>query len=432
MSYHQPVLVDAVMTHLIGVPASADLAGPNPSPPARESAGGRAQPPAADAPYLDGTVGGGGHAEELLARCPRCRLVAVDRDPAALDAARTRLLAYSGRVRFTLMSFRDIAADAELRREGLAGALLDLGASSRQFDSDRRGFTFRRGAPLDMRMNPESAPTAAAFLARAGRRELADALRAGQAPRPGALSARIVQRRAERPLRTSDDLVAVLESVLARRSTHAEKARLFQAIRIRVNDEIGALTEALPAIRDLLLPRRGPGRDRLPLRRGPGGQARLPRLERSVARPAAPASGPGSGPDATRINDHSQTGHGRSGRGRGQPQGPSGETQGVEEGSMRNARRNRRRLAALVVFFVVAALGSMTVVAWRQSVVHVTMDALEVADDELDIAVERMNTLRREVDAMETRAWIGAEATRRLGLRNPRQHEVVITTGAAP
>lgn len=224
--YHRPVLVDEVMRYLIG---------------------GRGL-------YLDGTVGGGGHAAALLERCPECSLVAFDRDPEALSAARSRLAAFADRVRLVRGSFRDAAEDPQLRTEGLTGAILDLGVSSRQLDSDRRGFTFRRGAMLDMRMDPEAAPTAAAFLATATRAELADAFRAGQAPRPGALAARIVQRRARSLPRTSDDLVAILESVLSRRATHAEKARLFQALRIRANDEIGALGAALPAIRDLLRP----------------------------------------------------------------------------------------------------------------------------------------------------------------------------------
>jgi 16S rRNA (cytosine1402-N4)-methyltransferase len=152
------------------------------------------------------------------------------------------------------MSFRHVGDDRRVRDEGLAGALLDLGVSSHQLDADQRGFSFRRGTVLDMRMDPGTTLTAASFLASASRETLARALRAGQAPRPAALAARMVQRRAERPLQTSDDLVAVLESVLRRRAAHAEKARLFQALRILVNDEIGALEEALPAIRDVLLP----------------------------------------------------------------------------------------------------------------------------------------------------------------------------------
>ena len=204
--------------------------------------------------YLDGTVGGGGHSEALLDRCRDCRVLAVDRDPEALEAARSRLRRFAGRVMFGHMSFRRAGSDPRVRSDGLAGALLDLGVSSRQLDAQERGFSFRRGTVLDMRMDPGAPRTAAAFLASASRAELVQALREGQAPRPAALAARIVGRRADRPLRTSDDLVAVLESVLGRRAAHAEKARLFQALRIRVNGEIEALREALPVIRDALLP----------------------------------------------------------------------------------------------------------------------------------------------------------------------------------
>lgn len=224
--YHRPVLVEEAMSHLVGEHGL----------------------------YLDGTVGGGGHAAALLERCRECRILAVDRDPEALAAARSRLHGFGDRVAFSHMSFRHVGDDRRVRDEGLAGALLDLGVSSHQLDARRRGFSFRRGTALDMRMNPRTELTAASFLASASREALARALRAGEAPRPAALAARIVRRRAERPFRTSDDLVAVLESVLRRRAARAEKARLFQALRISVNDEIGALEEALPAIRDVLLP----------------------------------------------------------------------------------------------------------------------------------------------------------------------------------
>lgn len=224
--FHAPVLVEEVMSYLLG----------------------------GDGLYLDGTAGGGGHAEALLGRCPGCRVLAVDRDPEALEAARERLDGFGDRVAFARMSFRDAPSHPRLRGEGLAGALLDLGVSSHQLDRRRRGFTFRRGAALDMRMDQESPGSAAEFLASASRGELHRALRAGDAPRPGALAGRILQRRAARPTRTSDDLVAVLESVLGRRATHAEKARLFQALRMRVNDETAALEAGLPAIRDALRP----------------------------------------------------------------------------------------------------------------------------------------------------------------------------------
>lgn len=204
--------------------------------------------------YLDGTVGDGGHAAALLTQCPECRLLGVDRDPEALKTARHRLSPFAGRVRLAAISFRDAAGDPEVRREGLAGALLDLGVSSRQLDEDARGFTFRRGAPLDMRMDPGAPETAAAFLARTTRAELARALRLGEAPRPAALAQRIVRRRRVRSFRTSDDLVGALESTLGRRSAPSERARLFQALRMHVNDEAAALKEALPAIREALRP----------------------------------------------------------------------------------------------------------------------------------------------------------------------------------
>lgn len=229
--HHRPVLVQEVVSCMAG--------------------DGRAS---SDGLLLDGTVGGGGHAAALLECWPERRLLGVDRDPEALAAARRRLSPFAGRVRLARMSYRDAARDPEVRARGLAGALLDLGVSSRQLDDHRRGFTFRRGARLDMRMDPEAPATAAAFLASASRAELLGALREGAAPRPAAVAARIVRRREARPFRTSDDLVAVLESTLGRRAGTSEKARLFQAVRMRVNDEVGALKEGLPAIRDALCP----------------------------------------------------------------------------------------------------------------------------------------------------------------------------------
>ncbi len=263
--YHRPVLVDEVMRYLIGERGAHGAHGERGVREAGGPSGAGGVPQGGGVRqgggvYLDGTVGGGGHARALLERCPSCTVVGLDRDREAIEAARSRLAGFPGRVRLVRMSFRDVGDspklhdDARLQVEGLAGALLDLGVSSRQLDRDRRGFAFRRGVALDMRMDAEGALTAEDFLAKATKGELIAALRAGQAPRCGAVAARIVRRRGDRPLRTSDDLVAVLESALGRRATHAEKARLFQAVRIRVNDEIEALEEALPAIRRLLRP----------------------------------------------------------------------------------------------------------------------------------------------------------------------------------
>lgn len=202
--------------------------------------------------YVDATVGGGGHARLLLQRCPDCRLLAVDRDPEALAAAREALAPWSDRVRFLEARFDDAVDDLEVRDRGIDGALLDLGVSSHQVDQDRRGFTFREGAPLDMRMTPEG-PTAADLLNTASEEELARIFREyGEERRARALAREIVRRRETAPLATSDDLMAALTRVLGRSAQHQDKARIFQALRIAVNDELEALGQALPALRDAL------------------------------------------------------------------------------------------------------------------------------------------------------------------------------------
>jgi 16S rRNA (cytosine1402-N4)-methyltransferase len=202
--------------------------------------------------YLDGTVGGAGHAVLLLERCPHCRLLAVDRDPEALGEARRRLEPYRGRVRFLQARFDDAPSDPEVRAEGLDGALLDLGISSHQVDRADRGFSFRPGVPLDMRMSG-TGPSAADLLNGADEQELARIFREyGEEPRGRALAREVVRRRDASPLSVSDDLVAALTKVLRRPAEHHEKARVFQALRIAVNQELEALDGALEGIRDVL------------------------------------------------------------------------------------------------------------------------------------------------------------------------------------
>ena len=202
--------------------------------------------------FMDGTVGGGGHALLLLERCPECRLLAVDRDPEALAAARERLGPHRDRVRFLQVRFDAALEDVEVRDRGLDGALLDLGISSRHVDRTERGFSFRPGTPLDMRMSGEGA-TAADLLNHSEEDELRRIFREyGEEPRARALAREVVRRREERPFGTSDDLVAALYRVLRREPTHQEKARVFQALRVAVNDELEALERALEGIREAL------------------------------------------------------------------------------------------------------------------------------------------------------------------------------------
>jgi 16S rRNA (cytosine1402-N4)-methyltransferase len=227
--YHEPVLGREVV----------DLVGPR--------AGGL---------LLDGTVGGGGHARLLLERCPDCRLLAVDRDADALAHARRVLGPLGDRVRFLHARFDHAVDDVEVMERGLDGALLDLGVSSRQLDADERGFTYRAGAPLDMRMDPASGgETAADLLARADEHELARLFRElAEEPRARRLAATIVRRRAQRPFTTSDDLVAALAAAVGRAPTHQEKARVFQGLRIRVNAELESLQAGLDGLREALVP----------------------------------------------------------------------------------------------------------------------------------------------------------------------------------
>jgi 16S rRNA (cytosine1402-N4)-methyltransferase len=205
---------------------------------------------------LDGTLGGGGHAEALLDRWPRCRILGTDRDPEAVREARRRLEPFGDRVEILEMRFDQAMDDARLRSEGLDGALLDLGVSSWQLDADHRGFAFRANLSLDMRMDGErGGMTAADLLNQAEEVELARVFREyGEEPRGRRLAREVVRRRRNRPFRTSNDLVAALAAVLQRSPTTKEKARVFQALRIAVNQELSVLSHTLPRLRDLLRP----------------------------------------------------------------------------------------------------------------------------------------------------------------------------------
>jgi 16S rRNA (cytosine1402-N4)-methyltransferase len=205
---------------------------------------------------LDGTLGGGGHAEAMLVTWPECRVLGVDRDPEALKAAAERLTPFSKRVRFLNMRFDRVMTDAHTSQEGLNGALLDLGVSSWQLDQDHRGFAFRRGVALDMRMEgSHQGRTAADLLNNEAEEELARVFREyGEEPKARRLAREVVRRRDDHPFRKSDDLVAALGRALNRAPGPKDIARTFQAVRIAVNHELEALDRALPGIRDLLHP----------------------------------------------------------------------------------------------------------------------------------------------------------------------------------
>ena len=225
-SYHAPALVNDVV-HLL---ASARL-------------------------VLDGTLGGGGHSAALL-HAGVARVIGVDRDPDALAAAVERLADAAAAGRFTALRGNHASLD-DLPLSGIRfdGILLDLGISSHQIDDATRGFSFREGAPLDMRMGRDMSRSAADVLNDADEPTLAGMFRDyGDEPRAGRLAREIVRRRGTRPFVSSDDFVGAIRGALGPRSGASEFARLFQAVRIAVNDELTGLARALPELRERLAP----------------------------------------------------------------------------------------------------------------------------------------------------------------------------------
>ena len=201
--------------------------------------------------FFDGTLGGGGHTEAILSASDDARVIAVDQDPEALAVAENRLRRFGDRVQLVRANYADAAATL---REPLSGALLDLGISSHQIDDPARGFSFRSGTPLDMRMSGAGARASAAdLLNRLSEEELADIFfHYGEERRSRRLAAEVVRTRATSPFHTSDDLLAAMARALGSRLEAQDKARIFQALRIAVNDELNVLERALPELRDRL------------------------------------------------------------------------------------------------------------------------------------------------------------------------------------
>ncbi|WP_299037305.1 16S rRNA (cytosine(1402)-N(4))-methyltransferase RsmH [uncultured Pseudokineococcus sp.] len=216
--------------------------------------------PALTAPgavVVDATLGLGGHAEALLRRCPEAVLVGLDRDPQALALAAERLAPFGDRVHLVRTVFDGLPdALADLGVREVSGVLFDLGVSSLQLDEVERGFSYARDAPLDMRMDPTSGVTAAEVLATYAPRDLVRVLREyGEERFASRIVERVVAARAGAPLRTTRELADLVRDAVpaATRRTGGNPAkRTFQALRVEVNDELGALRRALPAAVDAL------------------------------------------------------------------------------------------------------------------------------------------------------------------------------------
>jgi 16S rRNA (cytosine1402-N4)-methyltransferase len=241
--------------------------------------------------YLDATLGDGGHAEALLDAEAGARLLGTDRDPAALAFARGRLARFGGRVTLAHATFREVPrAHARAGGEPLAGALLDLGMSSRQLDDAARGMSFQVEGPLDLRMDPTRGAPAWKRLAEAEPRELAAVLREHGDVRGAARLARTLIEAARRgTLSTTRALAEIVDRAPGGPPHPRRRAQVFQALRTWVNDEAGELEAMLAWLPDAM--RDGgvvvtlayhSGEDRRIKRalRGPTPDARVRRLQR--------------------------------------------------------------------------------------------------------------------------------------------------------
>ena len=212
-----------------------------------------------DGIYVDGTLGGAGHSSEIVKRLTTGRLIGIDRDNVALQAAGERLAPYGDRVTLVHANFCEIARVLEeLHIPGVDGILLDLGVSSPQLDDGSRGFSYMADAPLDMRMNNEDSLSADTVVNTWPEEELRRILyEYGEERYAPQIAGAICRRRAEKPIATTLELVDIIRSAMPphalREKQHPAK-RSFQAIRIAVNDELGAVRQVMEDAIPLLNP----------------------------------------------------------------------------------------------------------------------------------------------------------------------------------
>ncbi len=224
MPYHEPVMLSEVLRLLITNPAGI---------------------------YVDGTVGGGGHSRNILERLNADgRLIGLDVDADAIQCSRTVLRSFDRQVTLLQRSYAELndVLD-ELNIDKVAGVLLDLGVSSHQLDMSERGFSYMKDGPLDMRMNGTSEYTAADVVNTMDEAGLKTILKKyGEERRAGPIARAIVKQRRVKPIRTTADIVSIIETVVPKPQRIKSLSRCFQAIRICVNDELGRLEAVLPQI----------------------------------------------------------------------------------------------------------------------------------------------------------------------------------------
>ena len=241
--HHLPVLVAEVVAALL-----PGCSGGSPAAPGGQTG-----------VFVDCTLGGGGHAEALLRAAPGIRLVGLDRDADALEAARLRLAPFADRIVLVKQRFGDLsAALAEAGAHDAQGVLYDLGVSSVHLDRAERGFSYRASGALDMRMDPSGGPSAADVVNGYPEAELASVIaRFGEERFARRIAGAIVRRRGSRPFESTTDLAEVVRDAIpaaTRRSGGHPARRTFQALRIEVNEELGELQASLPQAIEALVP----------------------------------------------------------------------------------------------------------------------------------------------------------------------------------
>ncbi|MFN2477266.1 MAG: 16S rRNA (cytosine(1402)-N(4))-methyltransferase RsmH [Chthoniobacterales bacterium] len=197
---------------------------------------------------LDGTCGGGGHSELILQK--GADILGLDQDPDAISYATTRLAEFGGRVTLQQANFRNAARVLDsLGIIGLGGALLDLGVSSRQMENGERGFSIMRNGPLDMRMDPRRELTAADVVNSYSEEELTRIFRdLGEEPAARRIASQLVKQRKTSPFRETMQLAKAVEKIVWRHGRRHPATQVFQALRMEVNDELGALEAGLLAV----------------------------------------------------------------------------------------------------------------------------------------------------------------------------------------
>jgi 16S rRNA (cytosine1402-N4)-methyltransferase len=203
---------------------------------------------------VDATCGGGGHTEALLEA--GANVLALDQDPDAIQHVGEQLVRFGARLAVRQANFRcAVRVLDELGIRTIGGALLDLGVSSRQLENAQRGFSFMRNGPLDMRMDPRAQLTAATIVNEYSEEELTQLFRElGEEPAARRIASLIVKMRKSLPFRETLSLARAIEKLVGRHGRQHPATQVFQALRMKVNDELGALEEGLRALTARLEP----------------------------------------------------------------------------------------------------------------------------------------------------------------------------------